>query len=184
MKSRCAKSCNSTSKSKATKPTWHTAPSRPSGMHPERYSLILLDVMMGEMSGFRDGAAPASRIPKRPRVPVIFCTAKDSEDDTVAGTEHRSRRLHHQTLFGPRSAGPRAQPYCAAPSACTRRIRAGRSRFRVWTSTSARKVCTARRQRRWHLTKKGVRNPGPAALEPRRDLFARGDTAPASGATR
>ena len=23
------------------------------GMHPERYSLILLDVMMGEMSGFR-----------------------------------------------------------------------------------------------------------------------------------
>ena len=35
------------------------------GMHPERYSLILLDVMMGEI--------------------VIFCTARDSEDDTVAG---------------------------------------------------------------------------------------------------
>ena len=47
-------------------------------MHPERYSLILLDVMMGEMSGFR-----MAQLLKAD--PVIFCTAKDSEDDTVAG---------------------------------------------------------------------------------------------------
>lgn len=53
-------------------------------LHPERYSLILLDVMMGEMSGFRmtkklkDNPATAS-------VPIVFCTAKDTEDDTVAG---------------------------------------------------------------------------------------------------
>ena len=48
------------------------------------FDLIILDVMMGEMSGFRmarilkDDPATAS-------VPIIFCTAKDTEDDTVAG---------------------------------------------------------------------------------------------------
>ena len=53
-------------------------------MHPERYSLILLDVMMGEMSGFRMTRILKER-PETAHVPVIFCTAKDSEDDTVAG---------------------------------------------------------------------------------------------------
>ena len=46
--------------------------------------LILLDVMMGEMSGFRM-AQLLKADPETARVPVIFCTAKDSEDDTVAG---------------------------------------------------------------------------------------------------
>ena len=54
------------------------------GMHPERYSLILLDVMMGEMSGFRM-ARLLKADPATAKVPVIFCTAKDTEDDTVAG---------------------------------------------------------------------------------------------------
>ena len=54
------------------------------GMHPERYSLILLDVMMGEMSGFRM-ARLLKDDPATAKVPVIFCTAKDSEDDPVAG---------------------------------------------------------------------------------------------------
>ena len=53
-------------------------------MHPERYSLILLDVMMGEMSGFRMAQLLKSK-PETAKVPVIFCTAKDTEDDTVAG---------------------------------------------------------------------------------------------------
>ena len=53
-------------------------------MHPERYSLILLDVMMGEMSGFRM-ARILKENPETARIPVIFCTARDSEDDTVAG---------------------------------------------------------------------------------------------------
>lgn len=53
-------------------------------MNPEGYDLILLDVMMGEMSGFRfakmlkDNRATAG-------IPIIFCTAKDNEDDMVAG---------------------------------------------------------------------------------------------------
>ena len=54
------------------------------GMHPERYSPILLDVMMGEMSGFRM-ARLLKADPATAKVPVIFCTAKDTEDDTVAG---------------------------------------------------------------------------------------------------
>lgn len=53
-------------------------------MHPERYSLILLDVMMGEMSGFRMARLLKER-PETAHVPIIFCTAKDTEDDTVAG---------------------------------------------------------------------------------------------------
>ena len=53
-------------------------------MHPERYSLILLDVMMGEMSGFKMARILKSH-PETARVPVIFCTARDTEDDTVAG---------------------------------------------------------------------------------------------------
>lgn len=53
-------------------------------MHPERYSLILLDVMMGEMSGFRM-AQQLKANPETAAVPIIFCTAKDTEDDTVAG---------------------------------------------------------------------------------------------------
>ena len=53
-------------------------------MHPERYSLILLDVMMGEMSGFKMARQLRAQ-PETAAVPIIFCTAKDTEDDTVAG---------------------------------------------------------------------------------------------------
>ena len=48
------------------------------------HALILLDVMMGEMSGFRM-AQQLKANPATAGVPIIFCTAKDSEDDTVAG---------------------------------------------------------------------------------------------------
>ena len=50
----------------------------------EQIHLILLDVMMGEMSGFRM-AQILKADPETAKVPVIFCTAKDTEDDTVAG---------------------------------------------------------------------------------------------------
>ena len=48
------------------------------------YSLLLLDVMMGELSGFR----MASIIKKEKatsQIPIIFITAKDTENDTVTG---------------------------------------------------------------------------------------------------
>lgn len=63
-----------------------TAPSGEAAlaMKPGGFDLLLLDVMMGGMSGFElarrlrvDGTAA--------RVPIIFLTAKDSEDDVVEG---------------------------------------------------------------------------------------------------
>lgn len=48
------------------------------------FNLLLLDVMMGGMSGF----AMAKQLKKDPQtasVPIIFLTAKDSENDTVTG---------------------------------------------------------------------------------------------------
>ncbi len=53
-------------------------------MHPERYSLLLLDVMMGEISGFKMAQILKSK-PETARIPIIFCTAKEAEDDKVAG---------------------------------------------------------------------------------------------------
>lgn len=53
-------------------------------MNPEKYSLILLDVMMGPLSGFKL-ARILKENEKTALVPIIFCTAKDTEDDTVAG---------------------------------------------------------------------------------------------------
>jgi DNA-binding response OmpR family regulator len=48
------------------------------------YQLILLDVMMGEISGFRM-AKLMKEDPSTCNIPIIFCTAKDTEDDMVTG---------------------------------------------------------------------------------------------------
>ena len=48
------------------------------------YNLLLLDVMMGEISGFRL-ARMLSENPKTASIPVIFLTAKDSETDRLTG---------------------------------------------------------------------------------------------------
>ena len=53
-------------------------------MNIQSYDLILLDVMMGEMSGFKF-ARMLKNDPSTARIPIIFCTAKDTEDDMVAG---------------------------------------------------------------------------------------------------
>lgn len=54
------------------------------GMDLPRYSLILLDVMMGEISGFRM-AQMLKEKDDTADIPIIFCTAKDAEDEVVAG---------------------------------------------------------------------------------------------------
>lgn len=50
------------------------------------YALILLDIMMGEISGTQLArvikSSPATR-----HIPVIFCTAKDSEEDMIDGLD-------------------------------------------------------------------------------------------------
>jgi len=48
------------------------------------YSLLLLDVMMGEISGFRM-ASILKKEKKTANIPIIFITAKDTENDTITG---------------------------------------------------------------------------------------------------
>ena len=53
-------------------------------MNLEHYDLLLLDVMMGGMSGF----ATARKLKAEPAtkdIPIIFLTARDTENDTVTG---------------------------------------------------------------------------------------------------
>lgn len=52
-------------------------------MLSETYDLILLDVMMGGMSGFR--MAEKLRKDLHNATPIIFLTAKDTENDMLTG---------------------------------------------------------------------------------------------------
>ena len=54
------------------------------GLDIQTFDLLLLDVMMGGMSGF----AMARKLKDNPstaKVPIIFLTARDTENDTVTG---------------------------------------------------------------------------------------------------
>ena len=53
-------------------------------MNISSYHLLLLDVMMGEISGFKM-ANILKKDKKTAQVPIIFITAKDTENDTVTG---------------------------------------------------------------------------------------------------
>ena len=53
-------------------------------MELSRYQLFLLDVMMGEISGFKM-ANLLKKDKKTASIPIIFITAKDTENDTVTG---------------------------------------------------------------------------------------------------
>ncbi len=50
---------------------------------PHSFDLILLDVMMGPMSGFK--LADKLRKEMNINVPIIFLTAKDTENDILTG---------------------------------------------------------------------------------------------------
>lgn len=53
-------------------------------MNISSYHLLLLDVMMGEISGFKM-VNLLKKDKKTAQVPIIFITAKDTENDTVTG---------------------------------------------------------------------------------------------------
>ena len=53
-------------------------------MDIDSYHLLLLDVMMGEISGFKM-ASLLKKEKKTAQIPIIFITAKDTENDTVTG---------------------------------------------------------------------------------------------------
>lgn len=50
----------------------------------QQYSLILLDIMMGEISGIKMAKMMKSDVATAD-IPIIFCTARDSEDDMIMG---------------------------------------------------------------------------------------------------
>ena len=50
------------------------------------YDLVLLDIMMGAISGTQLARIMKSN-PATASVPIIFCTAKDSEDEMIAGLD-------------------------------------------------------------------------------------------------
>lgn len=50
----------------------------------QQYALLLLDIMMGEISGIKMAKMLKANV-KTADIPIIFCTARDSEDDMVMG---------------------------------------------------------------------------------------------------
>ncbi|MBO5044045.1 MAG: response regulator transcription factor [Alistipes sp.] len=54
------------------------------GYNIKEYSLILLDIMMGEISGIKMAKMLKSDVVTAD-IPIIFCTARDTEDDMVMG---------------------------------------------------------------------------------------------------
>lgn len=50
----------------------------------KQYSLILLDIMMGEISGIKMAKMLKADV-NTADIPIIFCTARDTEDDMVMG---------------------------------------------------------------------------------------------------
>ena len=50
------------------------------------YSLVLLDIMMGEISGMQLARIMKSN-PATRHIPIIFCSAKNSEDDIISGLD-------------------------------------------------------------------------------------------------
>lgn len=50
------------------------------------YDLVLLDIMMGEISGIQLAKIMKTN-PATASIPVIFCTAKDTEDDVITGLD-------------------------------------------------------------------------------------------------
>ena len=54
------------------------------GYNLKEYSLILLDIMMGEISGIKMAKMLKNDVAKAD-IPIIFCTARDTEDDMVMG---------------------------------------------------------------------------------------------------
>lgn len=54
------------------------------GYNLKEYSLILLDIMMGEISGIKMAKILKNNVATAD-IPIIFCTARDSEDDMIMG---------------------------------------------------------------------------------------------------
>lgn len=82
------------------------------------YSLVLLDVMMGEISGWQMARIMKGN-PRLAGIPIIFCTAKDSEDDMVAGLDLGADD-YIQAIFHTQCGGARQECAEACVVGCLR----------------------------------------------------------------
>ncbi len=73
-------------------------------MNLTAYHLMILDVMMGEISGFQM-ADILKKKKETTHIPIIFCTARDTEDDTVHGLQLGADDYISKPFFDPRSTG-------------------------------------------------------------------------------
>ncbi len=85
MKKLCARLCVIILRPRVSRLTWPTALKNLS-LPLQSYSLILLDIMMGAISGMQFAEIIKSRADTT-AIPVIFCTAKDAEDDMIKGLD-------------------------------------------------------------------------------------------------
>lgn len=79
------------------------------------YSLILLDVMMGEMSGFQMARLLKDN-PSTAKIPIIFITALDNEDNIVkglniGGDDYIAKPLSHGNRHSRGNNPPRTQQH-------------------------------------------------------------------------
>ena len=102
-------------------------------MDISRYDLLLLDVMMGEISGFKM-ARMLKQDKKTAQIPIIFITAKDTENDTVTGF-NKWRHASRLSCAGARHPNP---------SGCPNSWSTSRS---CWTSSRRRSASTAKKLR-------------------------------------
>ena len=56
------------------------------GLDLHDYDLVLLDIMMGEISGSQMASIMKAN-ERTARIPIIFCTARDSDDDMIRGLD-------------------------------------------------------------------------------------------------
>lgn len=108
------------------------------------YSLIILDIMMGEISGTQL-ASILKRKASTAGIPIIFCTARDSEDDMIGGLDlgaddyvtkpYSMRNLLARVRTVLRRAAPGGAAAAQAPDDTLRH-------GGLWLSPS-RKTCTA-----------------------------------------
>ena len=108
------------------------------------YSLLLLDVMMGEISGFKM-ASMLKKDKKTAQIPIIFITAKDTENDTVTGF-NLGADDYISKPFSLREVAARVK---AAPDKEKRNMHRNRLSTRRWYWTSSRRksALTAKRHR-------------------------------------
>ena len=56
------------------------------GLDISAYDLVLLDIMMGEISGLQMARILKAN-PRTASIPIIFCTARDTDDDMIGGLD-------------------------------------------------------------------------------------------------